>query len=281
MSRAGKKMYKKLLLMAVCCSYLSLQVTSAEKSADEIAKELSNPGAANATLNFKLEYRNFDGDLSGANDQDSLTGVFQPVFPFILPNGNNLIFRPAFSYIQDSPSFNTDTDEFDLTSGWSDIPYDILYSWKKNGFQYGAGLVGSIPTGGSLSSENWLLGPSALLVRPTAWGIWGLFPFHNEKIGGDGPDVSFTSLQYFWFYGLGDGWQAGTGPTISYDWEADSSQALIFPVQLSIAKTKVFGRQPIKFNFSVEKNVINPDAFSEDWTVIFTVSPVIKNPFQK
>ena len=30
---------------------------------DELAKELANPGAANATLNFKFEYRTFDGDL--------------------------------------------------------------------------------------------------------------------------------------------------------------------------------------------------------------------------
>ena len=37
---------------------------------DELAKELANPGAANATLNFKLEYRTFDGDLPDADDQE-------------------------------------------------------------------------------------------------------------------------------------------------------------------------------------------------------------------
>ena len=60
---------------------------------DELAKELANPGAANATLNFKFEYRTFDGELPGADDQDSFTATFQPVFPFVLSNGNNLIFR--------------------------------------------------------------------------------------------------------------------------------------------------------------------------------------------
>ncbi len=65
---------------------------------DELARELANPGAANATMNFKLEFRGFDGDLPGADRQDSTTLTFQRVLPFFLPNGNNLIFRPAFGY---------------------------------------------------------------------------------------------------------------------------------------------------------------------------------------
>lgn len=45
---------------------------------DELAKDLSNSGAANAPLNFKLEYRTIDGALPDANDQDSVTATFQP-----------------------------------------------------------------------------------------------------------------------------------------------------------------------------------------------------------
>ena len=56
---------------------------------DELAKELANPGAANATLNFKFEYRTFDGNLPEANDQDSFTTTFQPAFPFVMSNGKN------------------------------------------------------------------------------------------------------------------------------------------------------------------------------------------------
>ena len=135
---------------------------------DELAKELSNPGAANATLNFKLEYRTFDGDLPGADDQDSLTATFQPVFPFVLENGNNLIFRPAFSYVLDQPIVST-SGISDL-SQFGDIPYDLLYSWNNNGWTLGAGVVGLIPTGSGISSDNWLLGPSALAVKTEDWG---------------------------------------------------------------------------------------------------------------
>ena len=76
-------------------------------------------------------------------------------------------------------------------------------------------------------------------MKTEDWGVWGFFPFHNEKVGGSGADVSITSLQYFLFYGLGDGWQIGTGPTITYDWEADSDDAWTVPFGVQVAKTTV------------------------------------------
>ncbi len=247
---------------------------------DELAKELANPGAANATLNFKFEYRTFDGDLPGASKQDSFTTTFQPVFPFVLPNGSNLIFRPAFSYVSGQPQFDAGTGAFSDQDSFGDVAFDLLYSTSRSGWTLGAGVVGSIPTSSKLSSENWLLGPSALAVKTEDWGVWGFFPFHNEKIGGSGPDVSLTSLQYFLFYGLGNGWQVGTGPTISYDWKAESDDAWTVPFGLQIAKTTAFGKQLVKLNAGIEKNVIAPDSFASDWKFTFTFSPVVANPFQ-
>lgn len=274
-----------MLRNAILFVFIVLRVTSASaqvigSNVDDIAKELANPGAANATLNFKFEYRTFDGDLDDASDQNSTTFTFQPVFPFKLQNGNNLIFRPAFSYIWDQPSIDAGSGGFDATNDFADIPFDLLYSWQNGAWTLGTGVVGSIPTGTDLSSENWLLGPSFLAVRTFDWGVGGLFPFHNEKVGGDGPETSLTSFQYFLFYGLGDGWQIGTGPTMTYDWNADEDDAWTVPIQLAVAKTAVFGEQVVKFNLSAERNVVAPDAFSEDATIAFTVSPVTANPFQ-
>lgn len=247
---------------------------------DELAKELANPGAANATLNFKFEYRTFDGDVPDAEDQDSLTATFQPVFPFVLPNGSNLIFRPAFPYVFGQPVFDTSTSSFDTKDAFSDVAYDLLYATTSNGWTLGVGVVGAVPTGSALSSDNWLLGPSALAVKTEDWGVWGFFPFHNEKVGGSGADVSISSLQYFLFYGLGDGWQIGTGPTITYDWEADSDDAWTVPFGIQVAKTTAIGKQLVKLNAGIEKNVVAQEAFPSDWKFTFTFSPVISNPFQ-
>ncbi|MCT8159517.1 hypothetical protein [Pseudoruegeria sp. SHC-113] len=272
--------WNQVRLTAVALVLLGAQSVGANEnlSVDDLAKELANPGAANATLNFKTEYRSFDGSLPGASDAGSLTFTFQPVFPFKLPNGNNLIFRPALGYVVDAP--RPGAGGISDVSAWNDIPFDLLYSWQNDAWTIGAGIVGSVPIGSSVSSENWLLGPSFLAVRTFDWGVAGIFPFHNEKIGGSGPDASITSLQYFLFYGLGGGWQIGTGPTITYNWEAPSDDALTFPIQLAVSKTTAIGSQIVKLNLSAERNVIRPDDFSEDWTFTFTVSPVVKNPFQ-
>lgn len=149
---------------------------------DELAKELANPGAANATLNFKFEYRTFDGDLPGADDEDSFTATFQPVFPFVLPNGNNLIFRPAIPYVVGQPVFDADDGEFRNKDAFGDLAFDLLNSTSSNGWTLGAGIVGSVPTNSNISSDNWLLGPSALAVKTEDWGVWGFSHSTTRKL---------------------------------------------------------------------------------------------------
>lgn len=272
-------MIKTLAAVLAMTAFATTASAQVGPNIDELAKELANPGAANATMNFKFEYRTFSGTLPGADDQDSLTVTFQPALPFVLPNGNNLIFRPALPYVIGHPVFGGSS--FDSRSQFGDIAYDLLYSWGGNGWTFGAGVVGSVPTGSSISSKNWLLGPSGLAVKTTDWGVWGLFPFHNQKVGGSGADLSLTSLQYFLFYSLGDGWQVGTGPTITYDWNAASGQEWTVPFGVSVAKVTAIGKQLVKLNFGAEYNAVRPDAFASDWKFTFTFSPVVKNPFQK
>jgi hypothetical protein len=78
-----------------------------QKSADEVAKELSNPAGSLASLNFNLQYTEFTGDLSGSDDQNSTALPFdQPVF-----NAENGTFETA-----------------DVNLG--DITYDLAYAGK-------------------------------------------------------------------------------------------------------------------------------------------------------
>lgn len=75
---------------------------AAEKSTDEVARELANPNNSLASLTFKNQYRAYTGDLPNADDQNNYTLLFQPVFPFTLKpteSGGkaNLFIRPAHS----------------------------------------------------------------------------------------------------------------------------------------------------------------------------------------
>ena len=82
-----------LLPGVLLLSGLTAQAQDNKKTADEIALELANPNTPLATLNFKLQFRQFKGDLADADNQDGTTLLFQPSLPFPLDNGGLLLFR--------------------------------------------------------------------------------------------------------------------------------------------------------------------------------------------
>ena len=45
-------------------------------SADDIARELSNPNTVLGSLNFNLDYKTFKGDLPGASEQSAFSLTF-------------------------------------------------------------------------------------------------------------------------------------------------------------------------------------------------------------
>ena len=94
-----------------------------EKSADDLAKELSNPNSPSASLTFKQTYTSLDGKLRGASDQSSNVSLCQPVFPFPLGDSGtaNLFIRPAFAYVWQQPVYDPATSTFSNRSGWADV----------------------------------------------------------------------------------------------------------------------------------------------------------------
>ena len=100
------------------------------KSSDEIARELANPNTPLASLTFKNQIRWFDGDLPNANHQDNYTLLFQPVFPFILPEtptgGHAVLFvRPAVPLLFDQPAFDAGKMDFKPVTALGDIGFDF------------------------------------------------------------------------------------------------------------------------------------------------------------
>ncbi len=76
----------------------------------------------------------------------------------------------------------------------------------------------------------------------------------------------------------GSGWQILTAPVITYDWKADSDEALSLPLGTGIAKTTKFGRTTWRFQMEVWYYAVQPDSFGSDWVVSFDVRPIIQNP---
>lgn len=255
---------------------------SAEDDANAVARELSNPATALASLGNKIEWRKYDGDLPDADGQDGFRYVFQPVLPFVQDNGDKIIFRPAFNVPLDEPFFDSGRSAFDSGGGFGDIGFDIAYAPKTEGnLVYGIGAVGGLPTGTNedLRSGNWTFGPEAFGAYVDDWGLVGGFLTHSWKVAGHGASSNLSSFQYFYFLSLGDGWQIGAGPTITYDWNAPSDDALNLPIGLGIAKTTTVFGVPVKFNVEADYSPIRQDSFGPEWLFKFNITPVIANPF--
>ena len=222
------------LLKAVVAVCLALAFGSAvaladepAKSADEIAKELSNPAGSLASLNLSLQYQTFKGDLPGADDQDSWSMIFQPGLPFpVGDKGRNILFRPAVPVLFDQPVFKADKGTFDDANvALGDIGFDLVYAGnemqtKKTGFLWGFGAAGTLPTAtdSDVAGKQWRLGPELFGGVIREWGLVGALVSNQWDLGGwDDTSYSAMTAQYFYAIGLGSGWQIASSPVITYD----------------------------------------------------------------
>ena len=166
--RKMKNKIQKITLLATL--FISSYSIASESAADKAAKELANPNTALASLNFKFQYRTFEGDFSGADDKTSKTLLFQPSMPFPRDDGTKILFRPAVPLI-----FDDINDE----SGLGDISFDLAYAPKTEpGNLIAYGIISSIPTGDEKlgMGEATTFGPEFLYGKLSSDYIWGLFP---------------------------------------------------------------------------------------------------------
>jgi hypothetical protein len=250
---------------------------AAVASADELAAELSNPNTAVASLNFKNQFRWYEGDLPDADGQSNYTLLFQPVLPFVLDSGDKIIFRPAIPLLVDQPGFSADDGGFEGNTGLGDIIFDLAYAPKSDSSLITAfGLISSLPTAtNDLGSDRWTLGPEMLIAKSYSKGLYGVFPNHQWDVAGSGDrNISLTTIQPLFVYLPGGGWNLGTGPAITYDWEAEQWTV---PLQFNFGKTVVWDGRPWKLSAEVNYYVEKPDAFGPEWMVSFNITPVVKN----
>ena len=251
---------------------------AAKPSMDEIARELANPNTSLASLNFKLQYRQFEGDLEDADDQTSTTLLFQPILPFKREDGSKIIWRPAIPYIFDQPLYQGG-DDWDDEGGMGDIAFDLAYAFKppedNPGLVVGIGMFASLPTGDEDLGfgEATTLGPEFVYGQIDKEKIWAVFPNHQWDIDGD-IDVSLTTINAFYFRFLEGGTSIGTAPIMTFDHEEDE---WTIPLNLTYSKTVSIDGRPWKFGGELNYYVEQPDAFGPDWMVVFSFGPVVVN----
>jgi len=280
-------------------------------STDEIAKELSNPVTALRSIGNEIEFSSFQGSLPGSDDQSELIYRFSPSFPVQLQNGKNILIRasiPVFLrepewlvdfghpawvdgrdytdfLLRQSPQITPDSGDFRTAHGHlGDFNYDIAYGGVSgNGFiaMYGIAGVFASSQNTSGSRNQTLLGPEVAFGKRADWGVIGVWLKHLVDITGDKTfNTNESTLDLFFAYSLGNGWQIISNPTILYDWEADRGNELLLPLGGGVAKTTRIGKIPVKMELEIQNYLVSPDRFGPQWLLSFKITPVISGLFQ-
>jgi len=268
---------------------------------DEIALELSHPASSLASIDNDFEFTAYQGDLPGASSQSSFRYVLRPSWPIRLSNGNNILLRASIPVNADQPVYVADGVQY---SAWmirqfaddlpqdgyfktghdhlDDVGFDLAYSGVSDGGIIGLfGLKVVMPTNQDFSAarDQWLLGPELSLGKVTSWGVIGASANHLTNVSGENrhdSDTNMTTVDVFFAYGLGNGWQVISNPEIEYDWEAAGGNKLFLPIGGGIAKTTRWGRMPLKMELEIFNYIVSPDAFGPNWLLTFSITPVIR-----
>lgn len=272
-------------------------------SVDEIANELNNPITVLASFRNDLNYRTSQGKLPDAGSQSNWSNVIELSFPFPLSNGNNILLRvsapivlgerifvsdqvyPEFLIRQRAETMSTDGEFSVQHDHIGDLKLDLAYGGvNDNGFISMFGIVSVLPisTDTSNSKGQFQLGPEVAFGKMASWGTISARLIHLTDLAGDNSfDTNLTSANLLFAYGLGNGWQVFSNPTITYDWAADSGNKLLLPIGAGISKTLRIGHMPLKLAFEIQKFVESPEQFGPDWLFTFSFTPVIAYPYLK
>lgn len=252
----------------------------------EIDRKLNNPLTSIWSLTFQNNTAINSGDATDS-DEYSNTLFFQPFLPFEVGAQKQTMFtlRPVFPLVT-QPVFDSNPRESSShKSGLGDIQLLALAGPNTgDGLVWGAGasFIFDTATDDVLGQGKYQAGPAAMIFNIGKPWVYGVLAQHWESYAGDSDraDTSRTDIQYTIRYSLPKAMSIGMGPTISYNWEADSDNALTFPIGLGLTKTTRWGKTPVKLRAEVHYSVIKPDDYGAEWNFRIQVTPVINSPFK-
>ena len=142
---------------------IALASASIATAEDNSAQQLSNLLAAIISAPFQI---NFDYSLGATGDGTGTTLNFQPVVPFSLYNGANLITRMIIPYV-----WQEDVVPGTSQEGFGDISLSAWYSrTTEGGLTWGVGPTMLFPTGSTVSGDTLGLGVTGIALQVS--GPW-------------------------------------------------------------------------------------------------------------
>jgi len=280
-----------LLSLLIAAPLLAAPETSQDNSLAtanlaELDRKLNNPLTSIWSLTFQNNTSANTGDsVSGTEHSNTL--FFQPFMPFEVGEKKQTMFtlRPVFPIVtRPEIDFSTGDSSSHIT-GYGDSQLLTLAGPNTGeGFVWGAGASLIFPTASDdiLGQGKHQAGPALMAFNIGKPWIYGVLAQHWNSYAGDNDreDTSRTDIQYTIRYSLPEAMSIGMGPTITYDWKADSDNALTLPIGLGFTKTTRWGATPVKLRAELHYSVVKPDDYGAEWNFRIQVTPVIKSPFK-
>ncbi|WP_170755420.1 transporter [Ruegeria lacuscaerulensis] len=238
-------MHRVLSLCLIC-----IGTTAAAQDEAELAQQLANPIAAIVSVPFQL---NFDENI-GPSDQGSRTTFnFQPVVPFALENGANVVTRTIVPYI-----WQDDIVPGTSQSGFGDILFSAWYSkTTAQNLTWGVGPVLRIPTGSDVSTETWAAGVTGIALKTEGPWTYGALANHIWDLESNPTTPTSSSfVQPFVAYSTATAWTFSVTSESTYDW---ISSEWSIPVNVNIAKLAPVADIPINWQLGVGYWASSPD----------------------
>lgn len=261
------------LLLAIMAAAFGPPLASAQEAlghaadADALAKQLANPVAALISVPLQL---NYDSGLGPTGDGDRWQLNVQPVVPITLNDDWNVISRTILPVIhQDVPPGGSD-------SGLGDLTQSLFFSPKAptaGGWIWGVGPAFLLPTAtdDALGTEQWAIGPTAVVLKQTADGwTYGALTNYLVSVAGDDDraDVDALFLQPFLAKALGRGRTATVNFESTYDFERSGWTV---PLNLMYSQVTKVGGQLVSFAVGGRAYLERPSG-GPDWGLRFVVT---------
>ena len=235
-------------------------------AAAALAKAAQNPVADLVSVPMQLNM-NFG---TGPEDDVQLVLNIQPVLPFSLNDGWNLITRTIIPLIS-QPDFGVYPKR---ENGLGDIQFSAFLSPKevKGGLVWGAGAIVQLDsaTDDRLGQGAWGVGPTAVVLKLGNPWVYGALVNNVWSVSEDASrgKVNQFLLQPFVNYNFpsSPGRYLTFAPIITANWEAESSEQWLVPIGLGIGQITRFGKQPVNLQSSVYANVVRPD-MAPEWRI--------------
>lgn len=232
-------------------------------SSVEMAKKLSNPIANMISVPFQYNFSRGLGKNQGGSEQ---TLLFQPVVPFDLGGGDNIIVRPIVTSVRET-SIQGPSGRPYSAYGISNVVVESFYAPNTNSsWIWGVGPFASSPAGnsGHFGSQQTGAGINAVVLNREGPWTYGALAYQSWSVGGNPTFGTQNNLygQPFVSYTNSAAWTFMLLSQAQYNYDSRRTNN---PADFVISKLHVFDGQPVQFGFGPTYYLSNTPGGPSGW----------------